>query len=149
MHDFSVISVAVSFISPAPTSQIQSTEPPLDCWDYRYTVPATKKYSITNPQSKGTVFPLKKLVLSLFLSMCSSRSSFRVTRCTFFSADMGKTIDQVLMTRPLQTVIKLVLLPKAVNIFAFTVLLAEHHRKWSCLVGVSTCFRTQGTENDL
>ena len=27
--------------------------------------------------------------------------------CTFFSADVGKTIDRVLMTHPLQTVIKL------------------------------------------
>ena len=36
-----------------------------------------------------------------------SRSSFWVTTCTFFSADVGKTTDRVLMTRPLQTVIKL------------------------------------------
>ena len=36
-----------------------------------------------------------------------SRSSIWVTMCTFFCADVGKTIDHVLMTDPLQTVIKL------------------------------------------
>ena len=87
-------------------------EPPLDCWDYRCTVPATKKYSGTNPQSTGTVFPWKKLVLSIF-SVCvgatdvRSRSSFRITTCSFFSVDVGETIDRVLTTHPLQTVIKL------------------------------------------
>ena len=35
------------------------------------------------------------------------RSSFRVTTCTFLSADVGKTIDRVPTTHPLQTVIKL------------------------------------------
>ena len=33
-----------------------------------------------------------------------SRSSFRITTCTFFSAGVGKTIDRVLTTHPLQTV---------------------------------------------
>ena len=36
-----------------------------------------------------------------------SRSSFRVTTCTFFTADVEKTVDRVLTTHPLQTVIKL------------------------------------------
>ena len=36
-----------------------------------------------------------------------SRSSFWVTTCMFFSADVGKTIDRVLTTHALQTVIKL------------------------------------------
>ena len=124
-------------------------EPLLDCWDYWYAVPATKKYSSTNPQSTGTVFPLKKLVWSVFCSMGDvwSRSSFRVMTCTFFSAEVGKTVDHVLMTHPL---------------VGFTVcnqtqfccqwqwkllrslfLLAECHRKWSCLAGASTCFRVQ------
>ena len=75
-------------------------------------VPATKKYSNTKPQSTGTVFPLKKLVLSMFFSIVGAtdvwlRSSFRVTTCMFFNADAGKTKDRVLMTHPLQTVIKL------------------------------------------
>ena len=83
-------------------------EPLLDCWDYWYAVPATKKYSSTNPQSTGTVFPLKKLVWSVFCSMGDvwSRSSFHVMMCTFFSADVGKTIDRVLTIHPSQTVIK-------------------------------------------
>ena len=37
---------------------IAMSEPLLDCWDYQYAVPATKKYSGTNPQSTSTVFPL-------------------------------------------------------------------------------------------
>ena len=47
-----------------------NTELPLDCWDYRYAVPATKKYSGTNPQSTGTVFLLKSLFFSQCFSAC-------------------------------------------------------------------------------
>ena len=56
---------------------------------------------------------LKSEFYHICLSVCLctidvwSRSSFWVTTCTFFSADVGKTIDRVLTTHPLQTVIKL------------------------------------------
>ena len=58
-----------------PTRQVSvhsSPEPPLDCWDYRYTVPATKKYSGTNPQSTGTIFLFKKVsfINVFFFRMC-------------------------------------------------------------------------------
>ena len=130
-------------------------EPLLDCWDYWYAVPATKKYSCPNPQSTGTVFPLKKLVWSVFCSMGDvwSRSSFQVMMRTFFSAEVGKTVDCVLMTHPLvgftdcnQTQFCCQWQWKfSRSLFS----LVEHHRKWSCLAGASTCFRTQGTEYDL
>ena len=72
---------------------------------------SNKEISGTNPQSTGSLSIER--VLSMFFSMCRRatdvwyRSSFQVTTCTFFSADVGKTIDPVLTTHPLQTVIKL------------------------------------------
>ena len=68
----SLMSSAIFYSINSPNSthpNITVPEPLLDCWDYRYAVPATKKYSSTT-LSQPVVFPLKRLVLSMFFSMC-------------------------------------------------------------------------------
>jgi len=101
--------------------------------------------------SQPVVFPLKKLVLSMFFSMCDvwSRSGFRVTTCTFFSADVSKTIDRVLTTHPLQTVIKLSFVANGSESFRVPCFACWTSPDMILLAGASTCFRTQDTEYDL
>ena len=68
-------------------------------------------------------FSVKKVSFINVFSVCVgatdvwSRSSFWVTTCTFFSADVGKTIDRVLTSHPLQTVIKLSFVANGSEIF--------------------------------
>jgi len=99
----SLWSSAIFYSINSPNSthpDITVPEPLLNCWGCRYAVLATKKYSGTTISQAVQSFRWKGWFYQCFSACVGatdvwSRSSFQVTTCTFFSADVGKTVDLV------------------------------------------------------